>query len=102
MKKMSLGMYLGDYDVGVRQRIIFMMSYGLPVLCHEVNKHSLIHLKDNKNILFYKKNEDLYKKFNYLALKNTLPLLKIEAMKAQQKFYDEQKNLEIHYKNFNN
>jgi metallo-beta-lactamase family protein len=42
MKKMHFGIYLGDYNIGIRQRIIFMMSYGVPVLCHINNKDSLL------------------------------------------------------------
>jgi hypothetical protein len=96
MKKMSLGLFLGDYNVGVRQRIIFMMSYGIPVVCHQVNKESLIHLINNKNIIFYDDDTSLVEKLNYyLSNKKKLIYLKKQAALAQRKFYDTNDNIKF-------
>jgi hypothetical protein len=99
MKKMHFGIYLGDYNIGIRQRIIFMMSYGVPVLCHINNKDSLIFLTNNKDIIYYKDENDLYKIFNKLCLNQSFLLkLKINSFFSQRKFYDMKKNLELFYK----
>ena len=99
MKKMHFGIYLGDYNIGIRQRIIFMMSYGVPVLCHINNKDSLIFLTNNKDIIYYKDENDLYKVFNKLCLNQSFLLkLKTNSFFSQRKFYDMKKNIELFYK----
>lgn len=98
MKKMHLGMYLGDYNIGIRQRIIFMMSYAVPVLCHVNNNDSLIFFKNNKDILYYKNDDELLKIFSkILRNKKFLLKLKINSFFSQRKFYDVEKNSNLFF-----
>jgi hypothetical protein len=96
MKKMHLGIYLGDYNIGIRQRIIFMMSYAVPVLCHINNSNSLIYFRNKKDILYYKNDEDLLNIFSkILKNKSFLLKLKINSFFAQKKFYDSEININL-------
>lgn len=98
MKKIHFGVYLGDYNIGIRQRIIFMMSYAVPVLCHINNKESLIFFENKKDIIYYKNNSQLFEIFNQLFFnKKFLLKLKLNSFFSQRNFYDSNTNLKLFF-----
>lgn len=96
-KKIDFGIYFSPYNIGIRQRILFMMSLGIPVICNINNKNSFIHFKDMKDIVYYKNKKDFLKKIDTLISTEKLYLkLKKNSIFSQRKFYNKDKNLKLH------
>lgn len=97
VKKIDFGIYFSSYNIGIRQRILFMMSFGIPVICNINNKNSFIHLKDMKDIVYYESKKDFINKvFTFINNKKLFIKLKKNSLFSQRKFYDMNKNLRLH------
>ena len=96
-KKIDFGIYFSSYNIGIRQRILFMMSFGIPVICNINNKNSLFHLRDMKDIVYYKSKKDFKNKiFTFINNEKLYIKLKKNSLFSQRKFYDMNKNLKLH------
>ena len=97
VKKIDFGIYFSLYNIGIRQRILFMMSLGIPVICNINNKNSFIHFRDMKDIVYYKNKNDFLKKINTLISNEKLYFkLKKNSIFSQRKFYNTNRNLKLH------
>ena len=97
VKKINFGIYFSTYNIGIRQRILFMMSLGIPVICNVNNKNSFIHLRNMKDIIYYKNKKDFIKKiFNLINSEKLYKKIKKNSLISQRKFYDMDKNLKLH------
>lgn len=85
--------YVADYPVGIRTRIITALSYGLPCIAHKSSSFALHKLKHGYDILFFNNYKDFIK--NVLLLKKNKKLrinLSKRSRKSWLKYYDPDRN----------
>jgi len=96
-KKIHFGIYFSNYNIGIRQRIIFTMSYGIPVICSENNKQSLINLKNMRDIIYYKNIKSFRSNITeVISDKKKYFDMRINTLSSQRKYYSLEKNLKLH------
>ena len=96
-KKIDFGIYFSNYNIGIRQRIIFTMSYGIPVICSKNNEQSLINLKNMRDIIYYKDMKSFRSNITeVISDKKKYFNMRINTLNSQRKYYSLEKNLKLH------
>ena len=82
-----------EYATGIRTKIIESFAHGLPIISSEIGARGLYGLKNKKNILLFKNENDFAEIFNDI-LHNSIDLDLISANARQ--LYDKEYSKQIH------
>lgn len=100
--KSDIYLYLKNYSVGTRTRIITAMSYGIPIIAHISVTEGLYRLKNRHDIILINSLNEFSKVIDDLIINPyILSKIGINARRTWEKYYNPEKNIPLLLKKIN-